>query len=172
MAQAIIRRISSLFRKFSKKKKKNSSKLKTKRRTSFTKKRASSLKRKKSSNRTPRRTETVFGMQFEKLMGPTTPNSLRTPSPKDMTTPNSTTPDVRRRSNLTPYKTRYNTPIPQSTSPENVRITPTGPGFMGPNINCYKNKTEEECNSTENCKWDKERGLCNLKPPELGQLTN
>jgi hypothetical protein len=176
MAQYTKKKISSFGRKLSEKIR---SKLKTRRRTSSTKKRTSSPKRKNSSSSrttTPKsnRIKNMFGRSKSNLMGPPTPGSTTTTTPqlKPITTPNSTTPGLVLLSQRSPRVQSLETPFPQTSNPENVRITPTGPGGMGPNINCFKNKTEEDCNSIEDCKWDQERKLCNLKPPELNLNSN
>ena len=170
MAQYTKKKISSFGRKI----RSRLSKLRTKRRTSSTTRRASSPKRKNPSNRTPRsnKIKRMFGRSYSSLMVPTTPGRTTTPPSKPITTPHSTTPGLVPLSQRSPRVQSLETPFPQPSNPENVRITPTGPGFMGPNINCFKNKTEEDCNSTEDCKWDQERKLCNLKPPELNLNSN
>lgn len=124
----------------------------------------------KEKQRQRRRIETVFGMPFNKLMGPTTPKSVRTPSPspKTIKSLNSVTPNLVPLSQRSPHVQSLKTPFPQSASPLNVRYTKSGPGFMAPNLkdirDCSLINIEEVCNSTEDCKWDHERKQCDLKP--------
>ena len=151
-----------------------------------TKKRKSRTNKRRTNRRTLlkkkqgqiRRTETVFGMSFNRLMGPTTPGSVKTPSPTTITTPNSTTPNLVPLSQRSPRVNSLKTPFPQSASPFNVRKSPTGPGGLGPYLeyirdrDCYFINNEQECGSNKKCKWNQKENKCHLKPPELGKFTN
>lgn len=134
----------------------------------------SKLKRKRKvaprRTRTPRRrTETFFGMPFNRLMGPNTPGSVKTPSPKTRKSPNSVTPNLVPLSQRSPgVKKSLKTPVQQSASPLSIRFTNSGPGGMGPNLkdirDCHLINNEQECSSNEKCKWNQEEQKCHLKP--------
>jgi len=141
----------------------------TKKRKNRTNKRRAerrTLLKKKRKQR--RRTEIVFGINFNNLMEPTTPRSLKTPSPKTIKSPTSVTPNLVPLSQRSPRVNSLKTPVPQSASPLNVRYTNSGPGFMGPNLkdirDCYLIDSEQECGSNKKCLWDQKEQKCHLKP--------